>query len=59
MQTADAFAMKREIVLTAVQNSNCSVLNHLHKTADQALQTHSRQVWVSTSTVNSSTSKEL
>jgi len=55
----DYHLMKREIIWTMVQNSNCYVLNNLHRTADQILQMYSREVWVSVSAINLSISKGL
>lgn len=55
----DYHLMKREIIWTTVQNSNCCVLNNLHTTADQTSQTYSREVWVSASAINLSISRGL
>lgn len=55
----DYHLMKREIIWTMLQNSNCYVLNNLHKAADQTLLTRSREVWVSALAINMSISEGL
>lgn len=53
----DYHLMKREIIWTMLQNSNCYILNNLHKAADQTLLTCLREVWVSASATNMSISE--